>query len=697
MPSSPRLLMGFATEGGVFKNWARGLQSSSGQTAGTPYPALLTNDGYPSNGAALTANYSHSFAVPQDVTTTDDCFIKLTNAGGAVGGDIQIARGAPGFSNVVATSGSVVGGVSFNLALTGMNPRAVFRWATSVPTGNVTFNFMASGTFSGCTNLVIGKVSDEAAIDAATTPEDLFYQAYVEFYLALNCKIFRPMGWANTNSQNASRHAYRQPWQTGLNYYAQRWIPGAWAGTVSGTDTYSCSQPADLPATPTDGAVVQCQFTNANTASTATIDFGGSWGVKNLITTLGSTTLGAGAITAAVLATLVYDELLDGWMYSSGGISPSVPLEVRLGFANKCGADYWHNIPALYDIASVAAEAAWIRDNLAADRQGYFEWSNETWNPSFVQFHQCNARGLALGFPSGDNRRQVGYTGLRIRQFMGQVTTTWGSRAGLRRVNAFQGFGPDSSLSTYQFNGGDLVSATYPVYASYVGVDYNAAPNRPVDYSDVLSYATYPTGAQLLQFNQNYIDQFNGGFTFPDLLAAADDYDSGDTTRMARALAWVDFDLRQGRRSNGNLGSETLKGHFSGSPSHAAIYPVWNSLAAGYSPPKTVEQYEGASASVDAPTTAACTTMGISTDYGGTTGKIANLIAGYKLSDLFKQLTIDQFNEFLTFSRSSSPALLLVPGLNPWGLVQGAGIYSDPWKSYNAVVAFNNATFGRLR
>lgn len=764
------MLMGFANnEGGVYKNLARGLQGMRGQMTGTPYPALLTNDGYPINGAVLTASYTGSFQLPANTLYTDDHVMKLVNVGGAAGGDFQLARGAAcqftgstsgttlsvasiddggslavgseltggsltagtiitnlgtgtggtgdytisisqtrasatmfaiGYTNIAASAGSTVGSLAFNLTMKGTNPRVVFRWGSPVPTGNITFNFMASGTFSGCSKLVICKLSDEAAIDAETTPEELFNPGQITFYQALNCKVFRPMGPAGINFSNNSKHAYRVPWLTGLCYYSERWVPGAWAGTAAGTNTYTCSPPADLPASPAgaDGAVIQCQFTNANTATAATINPGGAWGAKSIMDDFANTTLSVGGIAAGALGTLVYDELIDAWMLKSAaddrgkGLTQSVPVEALVGFANACGVDYWHNVHHLYSVADVSACATIIKNQLYAGLGSLWEYSNETWHFNFTQAHHITARGLKLGFPADSNRRLNGYTGLRIRQMWAAVATAFGTRGGLRRVAAFQGFGPDGGTQTYLFNGGDLNGTTYPVYGSYVGVNYDTAPNRPIDFCEVLSYAPYIVGAQTRQVQANYTNDFGDGKRFPDLAIAADDYASGDPVRMTRALAWMDFDIRRGiEQPSGNLGAETLQGHRLGSPGHAAIYPVWNALAAGYTPRKYVECYEGCTAAIEAPDAATCITIGLT----GYSTKIANLITAYKQSPLFEQLSWDCWNEFMAQSQSATPAWLGALG-NPFGIM-GDNIYTATFKSYDAMVRFNHATFGRLR
>ena len=105
-------------------------------------------------------------------------------------------------------------------------------------------------------------------------------------------------------------------------------------------------------------------------------------------------------------------------------------------------------------------------------------------------------------------------------------------------------------------------------YQNLVGVDYNAAPNRPVDYSDATSYAPYYSGAVLAGDD-------GGGFSGPyatvdlapcsvlgtnsgGLQCAVNNFTLGTTASIAAAFAWIDNDIRQGA-INGSLGGETLK------------------------------------------------------------------------------------------------------------------------------------------
>jgi hypothetical protein len=158
---------------------------------------------------------------------------------------------------------------------------------------------------------------------------------------------------------------------------------------------------------------------------------------------------------------------------------------------------------------------------------------------------------------------------------MGLLTAQW-SGSNLRRVLAFQAFGNASQIDTYRLQGTDLdTTKGYALYNSLIGVSYNVAPNRPVDYCDVLSYATYYSGPNFANFDANY-----NAAAVPALQTVGAQYYSD----QAGSLSWMDNEVRQGTLSS-VLGTQTLKGLSNG------IYPSWEAKAATYS--KKVHHYEG--------------------------------------------------------------------------------------------------------
>ncbi|QND70436.1 hypothetical protein [Tardiphaga robiniae] len=673
-PTSPTatngLLIGSAVEAGMFKNLAKSLGSIQ-SAPGYAYPAVLDENGYPKSSPTsnIFGNIQHS----STMTASTQMVLKWTGTG-----SVQLARGAPGFT-IVSGSNFVAGSAAYNLTVTGTNPRVVFTFNGAVP-GGIAFYFLAGAQFAGMGNLVYCRLSDEDAIAAATTPEAMFDDEYVAAYQSLKSKVFRPMQWASSNYSNVSRARYISNWQSSLNTISSRWAPGAWAGSTSGTNAYSCARQPDAASSYADGEMIQLQFSNANTSPDVTINSGG----RGPIPIKGPTgqALRAGQLMANSLATLTYDAILKSFLWQDGGQTSCVPYELQVGFANRIGADYWCNLPAYFDDASTISIAAMIRDRLAPTATAYFEYSNEIWNFGFTQTGWAAAKGAALGFPTGDNRQMYGWYGIRVRQMMGAITSAWAPRSlvQLKRTIAFQAFGPTYGTTTYRFEGADLNGSRFPAYAAAGLPNYDAAPNRPIDYCDVLSYATYYSGAQCTNFDANY--QSRGAAGIAGLLEAADNYDSGVTSRMAAALAFFDNDVRAGSLSTGTkewetlLGLKTLNG--------IGIYAAWEAQAVKYG--KSVDCYEGGFES-NYPSTDICSAMGISTGYGGPNGKIAKLLNGYKNSPMFASVVQAQLADFFSQPHSRIAAWYAFVGPSQWSISTGGP--KDPrYQSWNGLTSY---------
>lgn len=667
------LLIGSTIEAGIFKNFALTLVSlQSG--AGYAYPAILDANGYPT--ATPAHNIFGIIKFPSNISPSTQFVLKWRGTG-----SVQLGRGAPGFS-LVSGANFVGGSTGFNLNVVGSNPRVVFTFATSIP-ASVSFAFMAGGKFSGMCNLVLCRLSDEASIDAATTPEQMFSDDYIATYLSLAPTIIRPMGWTNPNSGNVSQSRYLPSWQNSINICSQSWAPGAWGGSTTGVNAYTCAAQRDATSSYIDGEMIHLQFVQANTATNVTINSGGRGAVPVLVGSGGYTgsPVPVGKITANSLATLTYDKVLNAFMWQPDGQTPCIPYELQVAFANRIGANYWCNLPAYVNDASVKAIVGVVRDRLRAGATAYFEYGNEIWNNSFPATRWAAKKGATLGFPSDNNRQIYGWYGLRTRQIMGSVTSAWSPRlmAQLKRVMAFQAFGPPQSTNTYRFQGADL-TVTNSKYAANGYVSYNNAPNRPIDFCDVLSYATYYSGAQCANFDANYLA--NGGAAIGGLLAAADNYATAVPSKMESALAFLDNDVRAGTLTNGSAGSETLLALSNGARG-IGVYQTWEPFAATFN--KSVECYEGGYEGWY-PSTQTCAALGISSAYGGPSGKIANLINGYKLSAMFGVLVQDQMKQFKAQAHSKTPAWLLIPGYNQWGLSTGDN-YAPKYTSWTSLLA----------
>lgn len=436
-------------------------------------------------------------------------------------------------------------------------------------------------------------------------------------------------------------------------------------------------------------------YSSGGKFSTCTINIG-SRGAKLFAGIYGGTPDTAGGIANGAQITLVYDALQDCVLSTTGGLVGAYPVATRVALCNKLNVHYWHNFPHLYDNASCAAETAYISANLNAGLKCYFEYSNEVWNSGFQQFQVAMQRGWCFGWPDANNEPNSGYTALRHRQIMEQVTTSWGGRSGLHRVLPTQAASAaNSGVVKYLYNGFDLNGTNFPRYGSLIGVNYDTAPNRPSDFTDDLSYAPYYNGAIIeLGGAGRSLASYSAG-DISGLTGAADDYASGDLTRIQSALNWIDNDVRSGTR-NGVGGSQTL------AFLNSNYYPGFQTAAAAYTPAKGIICYEGGFQGGNTLAQSECTTLGISTSYGGTGnnpffsgGTIWNLMVAYKNSAQFRNTVLKQFADQLAISPNIIPAWYTLGDngatvqQDPWSMLP-IDINSTPFQSYDACRLLNN-------
>lgn len=665
------LLIGGTLETGMFKNLCKSLSSIQSK-ADYAYPAILDENGYPKSSPTyhILGQISH----PTNLTPSTQMVLKWTGTGA-----VQLGRGAPGFT-IVSGASFVSGSAAYNLSVAGTNPRVVFTYNGSMPL-TVTFYFLAGFQFSGMGNLVYCRLSDENALDTATTPEVMFDDNYVAAYQTLKARVFRPMQMTNPNFGNVSQARYIANWKTSLNYGSARWVPGAWAGSTSGTNNYTCSRQPDGTARYVDGEMIQLQFVAPNSSTAVTVNSGGRGAV--LVALPGGQPLAVGLIQANSLATLTYDAGLNKFLWQPDGQTACVPFELQVAFANRIGAHIWCNLPHYLDDTSIKSIATMVRDRLAPTAMAYFEYGNEIWNFGFLGTGWAMARGAALGFPSDNNRQLHGWYGLRVRQIMSIITAAWAPRplSQLKRTIAFQAFGPLLQTTAYRFEGADLDGSNYPAYKAAGYQNYNAAPNRPIDFCDVLSYATYFSAAQCTNFDENYVAH-GGAPAIKELLVAADGFDSGVSSRMTAALAFLDNDCRAGILSTGVPGYETVLGLKT--VNGPGIYGAWEVPAAKYS--KSVECYEGGFES-KFPSLDACSSMGIAASYGGPAGKIAKLLNAYKNSPAFASLVQTQLADFFAQPHSKTAAWYLFSSGGQWSITSG-GPYDPRFQSWNGLTSY---------
>lgn len=691
----------------AFLNWFKGCISRNSAVPGYAFPLVLNNDGYPQSTptqgvqcvVVLPTNSNPSWVISWSGTAR-----------------FSIAPGSGGVINTTTGAGFIVSGGTNAITYGGTDGRVVFNFATAGSI-QILFTWSNAGTFSGASDIKLVREDEESLLTAG----EIFRPDFLSALRAVNPRILRFASWSGVEANSmSSRWAYRTP-VTSFTYSSTAWFTGALLATacaggggITGTDTYSGAAAPDTPVTYTDGEMYQGQICNANTSLTGlTLDVGGR-GAKTLVNnalTNGGSGVTVGSLSANGLFTFIYDGVLDKWLVTSngvfqalvGGSNSGVPPEVMIALCNKLKVDCWLNIPPLADDDYTTQLVTLAASTLTGGKL-YLEFSNEIWNAGFAQTPWAVARGAVVGFQSANSRRFEGYYALRVRQVMGLATTAWGSRSAseLRRVMAFQAYGSTTNTNTYRFTGADLLpwngvnGATN--YSTYAAANYNTAPNQPINYVDILSYGPYWSGAQMSKGDGLGTDPNAGpgvaGYqnSMTQALTAADDYASGDPTRMASALAFMDSDSRAGIR-NGGLGAQTM------SYQNTTVYPAWNTLAVTHD--KRVVQYENGYEVVE-PTAARLTELATAGSYTTCQSGVAatcstafaNLIAAYKNTDAFRQLVNDDYRNFMAQTRSLHPAWYLwirkTTPITQWAMYPG-DLYSTPYRSFNAVANFNAA------
>jgi hypothetical protein len=630
----------------LLKNW------SSTPTTGDNYPADLNANGYPTTAPSTSISGTIN---PYPSTYTGNLVLKWTGTG-----TINIEHAV----TISSGGGFVSGATTLRMIATGTNGRIVFTF--NVVPSAATILFPSGQTHTNMSNVILCREDQEALIDAG----EIFNPYFLDIITALDPNIIRPLGWSNPNDNNNLADDIYAWDVAAFSYHNNRWHPDLWAGDASGTDTYTVGAATATPAQWTDREIIQCRIPNANTSTTVTLNVN-SRGAKT-VKTMFLSAPSVGEIAANQLATFVYDAKSDFLLYRGGGLTSRVPVSIQVALANKTGKDLWINIPHLMIDAAVQRVAQYIKANLNPSLTCYIELSNEIWNfgGGFPQTSYAHAVGRDfIGFTDANNRTYHGWYAKRYREVMEIITDVWDGATSprLQRVIAFQAFGVTASTNTYRLQGADLtldVDGNYTTVAEDIVTNYTQSPNRPIDFCDVLSYATYWSGHNTFGFDASY----TGALT--DLLAAADDYDSGVEADMEAALDWLDTDLR-----GTSAAQQTLK------RLNDNIYPGWETIAASYSKP--VLAYEGG-CEIKAPSTSRLTALEIDTDYSA---RIQALFDAYKADNRFKVTASAQMRQFMAQPSSHTPSWFWMIGNNQWSLRQGDTYDEEIWKSWDACVA----------
>jgi hypothetical protein len=706
----------------AFLDQMKGWSISAVGAGNSANPGLINSDGLPLDGT-LASDLSNNMNFPTTASGyLGNWKIRWSGTGGA-----KLALGSSAVT-VVSNPGCTTTQNSSTTAFTGANCTATITFAATHSV--ISFAYPA-GTYSGMTGLSFCR-SGNATPDDCTRIDngETISPDFVASLAPLHPKTIRPMDWSGANIGSTTTYPSKRgynPALTSVGWVAPaRWAgPNVWAGTITGTDTYSSptftDAPASWPSFSATSSVVFWQgvFQNTNTVTTPTVVVSGITGAKTIVNTSGAA-LAAGDIKTDRASSLSYDPVLDKVVYAPSGIASVVPIEAQVELANKLGANLWFNYGGMVDDASVTSYVSYARDHLNNVFQPAY--LNEPWNFGLIATSWLNARGAALGFPSGNNERIYGPHGLRSWQVNNLAAAAWSPRSStqLRRVIENQAISINAAgQQKWRLNGFDLNSTNFPTYGTFTGgVNHDTYPNRPIDNSEAISYATYYQGAVMTgpgSFGGTYADAdlkdcSTPGTNSGGIICAGNNYIAGGAS-ISAAFAWLDNDIRQGTK-NGTATGSTLAAFSCNSTgacnasSSASQYIVWEGVAASYDAsgravPVRVENYEGGLQSTW-PTDTNCAAMtsisfpsGIASSFTGAADcatTLQNMLTAYRNSSFAASLVTNQFQQFMgsdpttpTFGlllHSKTPAWFQFLGPTtqtaPWALVQGS-IYATPY------------------
>lgn len=362
-------------------------------------------------------------------------------------------------------------------------------------------------------------------------------------------------------------------------------------------------------------------------------------------------------------ATFIYDGPNDQYIYTPGALIYTWPDETCIELANRTNTDLWMCRPVVSDDDFATQRTTLVRNTLNSGLKFYDEFSNENWNQlsAILPFYYLLVKafyGMALNADGG--RSVKGLEGLRIRQSMAAVTAAWSPRTmtELVRVCGVQAQGSTSEYDTYLFKGTDL--------GAY---GYNVAPNRPIDYIDMIATAPYVSGANIREFVASY------ALPLDDAMTAWDDYASGTPSRMESALDWIHNDFMDGDK-DGVAGTQTIAAHTASSMTN------WNTIATTYS--KNVGNYEGGPGMTPI-SEAKCTSLSISTGYSA---KSANLITAYRQNMRSKILMAAYLKASAAKSRTTLPGIYTGLGTDTWSV--RTSLQATPYALEDGFRLFNN-------
>jgi hypothetical protein len=378
-------------------------------TGGWYYESILNDDGYPQSSPTNaitariplfpTAEYSGDYIID---------WVGQFGTGNKASGvhGVTLSPVSANAFTVVEGEDDYVRSKSNGLSLTGTNGRV--RFTPNAGNAYLTFSFIAGGPISTITRMRLYRADREAYVLAGC----IFEPEWLNTLKELNCSIVRGLDGFYINEDNTLTHFDQIPGTGKISFATRMFVPGQFVGTISSSGgagvAYSCSAWSGAPSTPTHGTRFEGWLTDTNTTTSPTLAFG-SWSAKPLLSMFGFTNVGSHA--GARYHSAAYDSVLDSWLMmpgnTKGATSPLIPLAYQVQLCKELRADFWCNVPHLWEEESYELLAASLQTLMPSWMKVYLQFSNECgWNQGsgFPQSGWLNTKGNTM-FPTGDANR----------------------------------------------------------------------------------------------------------------------------------------------------------------------------------------------------------------------------------------------------------------------------------------------------
>ena len=143
---------------------------------------------------------------------------------------------------------------------------------------------------------------------------------------------------------------------------------------------------------------------------------------------------------------VTWDQRTTSNYYTQAGDN-GVALEYMVMLANDLEKDLWICIPHQADDNYITQCAQLLKNTVSSDLKIYVEYSNETWNSSFLQTSWVKDKGVALGLDDDDWKAGQKYAGLRSAEIWTLFQDVFGADmdANIVKVLATQSVNTDIS------------------------------------------------------------------------------------------------------------------------------------------------------------------------------------------------------------------------------------------------------------